>query len=45
MPIPAINRLEPKFNNSPRYYPKDVPTWSLRHEDSKKAWAEAAVSQ
>jgi arylsulfatase A-like enzyme len=43
MPEPEINRLEPEFNNSPRYYPSDVPTYDARHLESKKPWAESAA--
>jgi len=43
MPISDINRLEPEFNNSPRYYPRGVPTHDLRHEESREPWAEAAI--
>lgn len=42
MPEPEVSRLEPEFNNSPRYYPSDVPTYDLRHEATKTPWAEAA---
>ncbi len=41
MPEPEFSRLEPEFNNSPRYYPQGQPTWDLRHEASLEPWAEA----
>lgn len=43
MPEPDVSRLEPEFNNSPRYYPSDVPTYDARHIESKEPWAEAAI--
>jgi arylsulfatase A-like enzyme len=43
MPVPEVNRLEPEYNNSPRYYPKDKPTYDARHFESKTPWAEAAI--
>ena len=43
MPEPEVNRLEPEFNNSPRYYPADVPTYDARHPESREPWAESAV--
>ena len=43
MPEPDVNRLEPEFNNSPRYYPADEPTYDARHIESKEPWAEAAI--
>ena len=43
MPEPEVNRLEPEFNNSPRYYPANEPTYDARHLESKEPWAEAAV--
>lgn len=44
MPEPEISRLEPAFNNSPRYYPPNVPTWDLRHEADLEPWAEAVTN-
>ena len=43
MPEPEVNRLEPGFNNSPRYYPADVPTYDARRPESREPWAESAV--
>lgn len=44
MPEPEISRLEPAFNNSPRYYPEGVPTWDLRLEADLEPWAEAVTN-
>lgn len=44
MPEPEVNRLEPAYNNSPRYYPQGEPTWDLRHEADWEAWAEAVTN-
>jgi len=44
MPVPEVNRLEPVFNNSPRYYPADVPTYDARHIGIKEPWAEAVTN-
>lgn len=44
MPEPEFSRLEPAFNNSPRYYPQGEPTWDLRHEADLEAWAEAVTN-
>lgn len=44
MPEPEFSRLEPEFNNSPRYYPQGEPTWDLRHEAILEPWAETVSS-
>ena len=43
MPEPEVNRLEPEYNNSPRYYPPEVSTYDARLVESKEPWAEAAI--
>ena len=42
MPVPEFSRLEPEFNNSPRYYSPDKPDWEQRLQAVKEPWAEAA---
>jgi arylsulfatase A-like enzyme len=43
MPEPEFNLLERAYNNSPVYYPSDVPTYDARLLESKEPWAEAAA--
>lgn len=43
MPVPEVNRLEPEFNNSPRYFDRNTPDHDQRHEAFKQPWAEAAI--
>jgi len=43
MPEPEVNRLEPAFNNSPRYFDPKMPDHDQRHTSFKEPWAEAAI--
>ncbi|MCL4127311.1 UNVERIFIED_CONTAM: hypothetical protein GTU68_059404 [Idotea baltica] len=43
MPEPEVNRLEPEFNNSPRYFDRNIPDHDQRHEAIKEPWAESAI--
>jgi len=43
MPEPDVSRLEPEYNNSPRYYSPEISTYDARLLESKEPWAEAAI--
>ena len=43
MPEAEINRLEPVYNNSPRYYPSAI-TYDARLQPTQEPWAEAVTN-
>jgi len=43
MPEPEVNRLEPAFNNSPRYFNQDIPDHEQRHEATQEPWTEVVI--